>query len=211
MRLSLPSLALAALVTVPLGQERVKPDEPVAFPQVLDAAQEAWESGRYGACMGALNNALGLAMEKRVGLIAAALPPAPAGWALELEDVGRQARGNPVAASLLVTVGSLVSARYREEGGQGQVDVSIHADSPVAQILGVLVADPALLDEGSELIEYEQHRAILTTADGSPRQLQVLLHDKHLCDVDVRDLGEEQLFALFDQAAIDRLAAALER
>ena len=78
-------------------------------------------------------------------------------------------------------------------------------------MLGVLVSNPALLDPDSELIEYERHKAVLTTLEGSPSQLQVLLHGKHLFDVQIYGLAEEQVFALLDQAAIDRLAAALER
>jgi len=158
-----------------------------------------------------LNKALALTMAKRSKLISAALPAAPSGWTLEVEDVSEDARNNPLAAGLLATMGSQVTAHYRDENGEASVDVSVHADSPMVQMFSMLVSNPAMLDEDSEMIDYEQHKAVLTTTDGSPSQLQVLLHEKHFLDVQVYGLSEERLFALLDQAAIDRLADALER
>jgi hypothetical protein len=211
MRAPLCSVSLALVAVAPLAQKRVEQPRPADFPEVVAAAEEAWKAERYGACMGQLNKALALAMEKRARLIAAALPTAPEGWTLEVEDVSEQALNSPLAAGLLATMGSQVTARYRQRDGEGRLEVAVHADSPMIQMLGVLVSNPALLDPDSELIEYEQHKAVLTTLEGSPSQLQVLLHEKHLLDVQVYGLSEERLFALLDQAAIDRLAAALER
>jgi hypothetical protein len=211
MRAPLCTFPLVLVVLAPLPQKRVEQVRPPDFQEVVSAAQEAWKAERYGACMGQLNKALALAMGRRARLIATALPAAPVGWTLEVEDGSGPARDNPLAAGLLATVGSQVTARYRQGDGEGRLELAVHADSPLIQLLSMLVSDPALLGPNSALIEYEQHEAVLTTFEGNPSQLQILLNGKHICDVQARGLTEEQLFALLDQAAIDRLAAVLER
>jgi hypothetical protein len=65
-----------------------------------------------------------------------------------------------------------------------------------------------MLGEGAELIEYEAHRAVLRT-EGTGFHLQILINDAHVCEVRAQGVGEDTLFAMFDQAVVDRLAKAL--
>jgi len=84
-------------------------------------------------------------------------------------------------------------------------------DSPMVQMFNMWIQNPAMLGEGAELIKYGPHAAVLRTQGSGRLQLQILLLGKHLCDVTSEGLDEDGLFALFDQAAVDRLASVLSR
>ena len=212
MRLLVPAVAsLALLAAVPFAQKRVQPDEPEDFPAVLAAAGEAWKEQRYGGCLAELKKALSLATRKRTQAIAVALPAAPEGWKRTVDDPNEDASQNPFAAGLMASVGSMVTVRYRQESGGGSFEAQVTADSPMVQMLNLWIANPAMLEKGSELIDYEGHKAVLKSRDDTPQQLMILLLGQHVCEVNVRNASEEQLFALFDQAAVNKLAQALAR
>jgi hypothetical protein len=77
-------------------------------------------------------------------------------------------------------------------------------------MLSGYMTNPALLGENKELIEYGSHKAILESQQKNDRRsLQILIDAKHLVDVKTNGITEEQLFAMWDQATVDRLASAL--
>lgn len=204
-------LSLALVAAIPFAQKRASETKPADFASVLTSAQEAWKAERYGACMGELNKAIGLAMAQRTKVIVAALPAAPEGWTREIEDVGEQMRGNAFAAGLGAIAGTQLTAHYRSGDGSASLDVSVNADSPMIPMLNMVLSNPAMRDKGTELIEYGAHKALLTSSDGQPSQLQIVIAQKHYCQIDINGVGEDRLFKLFDQAAVDKLAEALSK
>ncbi len=199
----------AALFTTSAAlQKRVQKKGPADFPTTLRAAGEAWESGAYGACVRELKAALGLATERRAQELREAMPPAPEGWQVE-PDRSANANQNPFGAMLAVGIGNIVERKYRQKSGRGNVSCTLTADSPLVQMFNMWLANPAMLDANSELIEYGVHKAVLKK-QGSGFNLQILINGAHTCEVNAQGgVSEEQLFAMFDQRVVDRLAKVL--
>ena len=206
---SLPLVALLAtlVLTSAALQKRAKTTSAADFPGLMKAASAAWDAGQYGECLASLKKATGLANEKRSMAIREALPATPAGWKLEPAKKSAAA-GNAMVQAFGGAIGNLTQARYSEEGGRGSIDITITADSPMVQMFNMMVTNPAMLGENGELIEYEAHRAVLKNERNS-LNLQILIHKKHMCDIKVRGMEEDAMFAMFNQATIDKLAAVL--
>ena len=199
------SIAILAVVATP--QKRAQQKTPADFGQTLEAARASWESGDYGTCMGHLREAISLVTIKRTEAILAALPPAPEGYEIAPDKTVDQLRANQMMGALATLAGNIVSRDYR---GPHRMKVTVTADSPMIQMLNMWISNPAMLDANSELIEYGDHRAVLKkTSGGKQRELMIVLHGKHVAQVDYANDDEDFLFEVWNQAAIDRLAAAL--
>lgn len=209
MRSTSLALAALALLLVSAGvQKRVKAPEAADFPATLSAAGAAWDAGELGTCVKELRTALGLATDARAAHLRAALPAAPEGWRAKPDPEGQASAQNPFAAAVAAGVGSVVEREYQKEGGRGRVSVALTADSPLVQMLNVWIANPALLEAGAELVEYEAHKAVLKKSGGQ-LTLTILIAGAHVCEVRAEGLPEDGLFAMFDQAVVDRLAKVL--
>lgn len=206
---SLPIAAILAtlVLTSAALQKRTKTTTAADFPGLMKSASAAWDAGQYGECLANLKVATGLANEMRSKAIRDALPAAPTGWKLEPAKKNAAA-GNAMAQALGGAIGNLTQARYSEEGGRGSVDVTMTADSPIVQMFNMMVTNSAMLGENAELIEYEAHRAVLKK-ERNGLSLEILIHKKHMCAIKVRGMEEDALFAMFNQATIDKLAAIL--
>lgn len=202
------SLFLLGSVLVPFAQERVKAKGPADFKATLTAAQTHWDAARYGQCIGELQTAIGLVSEKRAEALLAAFPPAPAGWKV-LPDKSRESmQQNPFAAMMSTSIGNIIERKYQAEKGGASMSCTLTADSPLAQMFGMWVANPAMLEPGSELIKYGPHNAVLKNQDGN-LNLQILVQGKHVLEIDTRKMTEDELFAVWNQKAVDELAKVL--
>jgi hypothetical protein len=194
-----------AVAAVP--QERAAKKTPADFGKTLDSAKKAWGAGDYGACMASLKEAISLVTVKRVETILAALPAAPEGFEIVPDKSMDQMRANQMMGAMAAAIGSTVTRDYR---GPYRIRATVTADSPMVQMLNMWIANPATLDPDSELITYGPHKAVLkTTGGGKQRELMIVLNEKHVVQVDYASDDEDALFAMWDQAAIDKLAAAL--
>lgn len=204
-----PAAAVLALAlpSLPATQKRVQQKDAADFPGTLDAAQEAWTQGRYGACLSALKEATGLVTAKRIEAILAALPAAPAGFE-KVEEERDQVQANQMMAGMAGLVGNIVEQEYR---GPFRLRVTISADSPMVQMVTMGLSNPALLDKDTELIEYENdHKALLKRVNGGQaRDFTLVVAGKHLVQVDFGSSDEDQLLAMWSQGAVDAIAAAL--
>ena len=200
-----PLLAVLAVAAAP--QERAAKKTPADFGKTLDSAKKAWSASDYGACMASLKEALSLVSIKRVEVILASLPAAPEGYEIAPDKSTDQMRANQMLGAMAAAVGNIVSRDYR---GPHRLRVTVTADSPMVQMLNMWIANPALLDQNSEMITYGSHKAVLKkTSGGKQRELMIVLYGKHVAQIDFASDDEDFLFAMWDQAAIDRLAAAL--
>ena len=209
-RRSLPVLAvLATLVLCSAAlQKRVKAASPADFPGILKEVTATWNAGQFGACLAHLKKANGLVLEKQSGAIRAALPVAPAGW--KMDPAKKNSGGDAMAAAFAGAIGNVTQVNYGEEGGRGSVSVSLVSDSPMVQMFNMWAANPAMLGDGGELIEYEAHTAVLKK-ERSGFNLSILIHKKHMCTIKVRGMDEDALFAMFNQSVVDELAKVLGR
>ncbi len=206
------SLAIAgvlalSLSALPVVQERASQRKKADFPTTLKAVGESWNAGRYANCLAGLRELTQMATIQRAQTIRAALPE-PAGWKIE-EDKGAQdaLRANPILASMTASVGNIIERSYHQDGGKGRMEVTGTIDSPLVSMMSMMFANPAMLD--GELITYNQHKAVLKK-EGGGLVLQILIDDKHVIEVRAFGIDDDALFAIFDQAAIDRIATALQ-
>lgn len=197
-------LTLAAGAALPLAQERVSKKAPT-FEELHSTIQRAYADGRYGLAMNKTRELLGVLAPKWTEAILAALPAAPEGYEVVPQKKQAQAPGGMLAA-MATSMGTVIEQQYKGAGDRLQVTVT--ADSPLVQMFGMWVSNPALLGEGAELVKYGPYNAILKQ-EGSGWNLQILIGNS-LVEAKGRKASDELLLGMFDQAAVDRLAKELD-
>lgn len=204
---SILALVACATFTSAAIQKRVKAKGAEDFPAIMAAANQSWNKQEYKACIKSLNKAVELAVGKHTEVIRAALPKAPTGWEV-VADRNNQA-ANPFAAMMSGAVGTIINQKYRQtDGGRSRLEVTVTVDSPLVQMFGMWLNNPAMLPPESELIEYGTQKAVLKK-EGNGWNLQILIHGAHICEVRATGMDEDALFKVFDQAAVDKLAEVL--
>lgn len=210
-RFVLPALILIAtpLLLASSMQKRVKPKEAADFPSLITQASQQWNEKHYGSCIASLHEAIALATAERITLIRAALPDAPANWKL-IPEKKKSAQSIPGFAALGAVTGNIVERRWKATEGRGNMNATVTADSPLIGMLSTYLTNPALMGENRELIEYGTHKAVLETSmKGARLKLQIIMNGKDIADITVNEMTEEQLFAMWNQDAVDGLASAL--
>ncbi len=210
-RFTLPALLVLIVpaLLAPTFQTRVKENKAADFPGLLTEASKQWNEQRYGGCIASLQEAVTLATEQRVVKIRAALPTAPATWE-QVPDKDQNLQAVQGLAGFGALAGSMIERKWKQTEGRGSINVMVTADSPLVGMLGGYLTNPALLGENKELIEYGKHKAILeTNKKGSRLNLQIIVDGKHIVDVKTTELTEDELFAMWNQAAVDKLSSAL--
>lgn len=207
-RIILSTLITALCATAALAvQERVSKPKVKDFGGILTEAKTAFDAGRYGAAVNGLRDALALAAKEHRKAILAAFPAAPESWKFKAEEQDDQAAAQ--LAGLALMAGTNIEGEYRQEKGSGRMKVTVLADSPMAQMFTLMTTNPALLDKNAELVKYGAHSAVLRTrTKGASFELQILIVDD-LVTVDLTGADDQFLFRLWNQTAVDALAAAL--
>jgi hypothetical protein len=194
------------------AQERTKKPAPADFGALVANAKGDYDAGRFGACVKNLQAASTLAVVQRAKAIRAVLPKAPAGYEIEADQSLEEALANPMLGALALGIGSVVQQSYRPSpaGSRGaSIEVTVTVDSPMLQMFQMWITNPAMLPKGSELIKYGSHNAILQQESGGKTRSLQLLIDGSMVEVRWPSADEDALFAMFDQKAVDALAAAL--
>lgn len=209
-KIALPTLALLLIgsVLIAAPQKRAAQKEALDFPSLLSGASASWQAGKYGTCLSQLQEATKLVNIKRTEVILAALPAAPEGWQAEPDRAVEDLKQNPFAASMMSAIGNVIQRTYKQDSGRGRVQVTVTADSPLVSMFQMWLTNPAMLEKGAELIEYNEHKAVLKPQSGG-FNLQILIAGKHICEVQASTLSDEELFRMFSQEIVDRLAGAL--
>jgi len=206
-KILLLSLVLAAASLV-VAQERVKKKEAAGFPTTHQALGKAWEAGEYGRCMSLARDLLALITNKRTEVVLAAFPPAPEGWEV-VPEANDDSASNPFLAAMAASVGNVIQRRYREVQGGGTLELSVNADSPLAQMLQMSIANPQLLGPDAEAVKYGPHSAVLRK-EGSGWSLQLLLGE-NLVEAKLQGGDDDFLLGVVDQEAVDALEKALSK
>ena len=195
-------LVLAALLSLGtvLAQERVKPKGPMDFDAAHASVAEHWKAERWGKSYAAARDLLGIISVRRAKAIRAAMPAAPKGYTLV--PVTEEAnQSNPMLAAMAFGVGSMIEQTY--QGQDGDIQVSVTADSPMLQMFSMIVQNPAMIQPNQELIKYSECSALLET-QGDEVTLRFMLGESL---IEGRFRGENADFALamFDQKAVTAL------
>lgn len=205
--LSSLALLLVGSVLIAAPQKRMAQKKPADFPTLISEAGSAWNEGKYGTCMNHLQEALKLVNIKRTEAILAALPTAPQGWKADADKAVEDMQSNPFA-NMMSAIGNVITRTYRQESGRGRIQVTVTADSPLVSMFQMWIANPAMLEKGAELIEYNEDKAVLKAQSGG-LNLQILISGKHIVEVQAGTLTEDELFRMFSQETVDKIKAAL--
>ncbi|MCB9915456.1 MAG: hypothetical protein H6828_09955 [Planctomycetes bacterium] len=197
---------LALVLALPFVQERVSKKAPT-FEELHPAIASAYAEGRYGLAMNKTRELLAVLSPKWTESILAALPAAPEGYEIvpQKKPAGGSAMANGALAAMAASVGTVVEQKYKGDGDTLQVTVT--ADSPMAQMFAMWITNPALLGEGAEAVKYGAYDAILKQ-EGQGWSLQILIGSS-LVEAKGRKATDELLLKLFDQQAVDKLAKEL--
>ena len=202
------SIACTAVLAIG-AQERMKPKEPADFKALLGGVQTDWDAGKYGSVVRKLGELTKLAAQKRSEAVRAALPDAPPDYVKEQPRPENDVASNPMLAAMAPMAANMIEQRYVPRNRGSAISVTVNADSPLVGMLGMMFGNPAALGQDGEVVGYGAHRALFKR-EGSSLSLQIVLSDRHLVNVEFPGQDEETLFAMFDQRAVDRIAAALE-
>ncbi len=197
------AVLLALFAAVPFAQERMSKKKPPTFEEIHPAIAEAFKAGQYGLAMSKTRELMTVITPKWHEAILAALPGAPAGY-----TIVPQRKQNPQAASALAaltaSIGTVVEQKYK--GEKGTLICTVTADSPMIQMFGMWVKNPALLGEGAELVKYGEYDALLKK-EGDRWSLQIVIGSSL---VEAKgQVSDEFLLRMFDQKVVDRLADVL--
>lgn len=188
------------------AQQRVKKQGPEDFDAIYKKVGEAWNAESFGQATSAARALLELIGLKRSEAILAALPAAPEGYAIVPQKKKRQASNNPLAG-MAAAIGNVIKQRYRPSEGGRELEVTVTADSPMAQMFKMWMTNPAALGPDAELVKYNEYDAVLKK-QGKGWNIQILI-DKDVAEVKAPDRDDEFLLGWINQAAVDNLAAAL--
>ncbi|MEM7254295.1 MAG: hypothetical protein AAF493_22990 [Pseudomonadota bacterium] len=199
-------LILAVSMTSAQAQQRVKKKTPEDFAGIYKVLGEAWEAGAYGKANKSVRDLLALISIKRTETILSAMPSAPEGYEVVPQRKKKSASHNPLAG-MAAAMGTVISQKYRPAAGGRNLEVSVTADSPMAQMFKMWMTNPAMLGADAELIKYNQYDAVLKK-QGKGWNLQVLI-GKDVVEIKVPNENDDFTLGWINQGAVDALAMAL--
>ncbi|MEZ6004950.1 MAG: hypothetical protein R3F17_07180 [Planctomycetota bacterium] len=189
-------------------QKRASEKKALTFQENLAAAKTAFEGEKFGTTLRLLNDAVAETRKKHRAAILAAMPAAPAGWTKEVQE---ESDSGQDAAVLAMLGGGMIpiEQNYTKEDSGATLSVQVTVDQPMVQMI-TMAFNPAFLEEGQELIEYNGgDKALLRSADGRA-EMQLVVSNKHLIQVDVSEGNGDFVLSVLDQAALDKLKGAIE-
>jgi len=164
----------------------------VAFPALADditdqlkTALKLYEEGKVTEAIEELEFTLNQMRQKKAEGLGELFPAAPQGWVaeeVESQAVGQAAFGGAVTAS----------RRYKQESGEGWVEIEVVSDSPMIQTMGMLINNPAIAgaDKNTKLIRIDRQKALLKQDSKEEAELTFLVEGKVLVKVQVGQVAD---------------------
>ena len=200
--------ALATLVlVVPSAQERVKQEGPSDFKTLHAEVGAAFEAGHYSTCLAKVKELTGRVVDVFNAKVLASMPPAPEGYAKVMPKKTKQNAMEAAMRFSTLGAGNMIDQQYAPTGGGRKVSITVTSNSPLLQMFGMWIANPAMLGEGSELIKYRQCQAVLEEKSGNAN-LKIKLGD-NLIEAKANGKSGDFLLKLMSQEHLDVLEAAL--
>jgi hypothetical protein len=203
---TVPVLLFALVAAPAVAQKRAAATKEPTMPEAVEQAKKAFDAQEYGAAVSALQAAIRAVQKLQRTAILEALPK-PEGFTFRDEDATAD-DANPFAAGM-AAIGLTVTRHYAK-GDDVTIDVEVMANSPMVQMMSMMLANPALVKaDGGEVVEYGAHKAVLKKQGDDGQELTILMHDKHLIKVTARTMTADDLLKVFDQATVDRMEKPL--
>ncbi len=196
-------LAAASAVTAFAPQERTKKVEAKDFPALIETARTSWDAKSFGGAAKALQDALTLVNAKRREVCMKAFPKAPEGWTFKPNDPDKAE--NAMFGGM---VGIMVEGNYKGPEGE-RLNVKTTIDSPMIQMMSMMITNPALLGDDGEVIKYGKHSGVLQKKGTQGYELSILIGDD-IVQADANGLSDEALLKIMSQAVVDGFEAALK-
>ena len=184
--------------------------EVVPFETRLSNAQRSWDAKHYGTGARELKDALKQVQAKHMEVIRAAMPTPGVGWEKIERKKGRQDDAAMAQMFGMGGGGGNVVEEYKHAEGGERLKITVTMDAPMVSMMAMAM-NPAMMEEGSELIEYDKDKATLKNKN-KRSELTLILDDKHMIQAEVRNLDDKDfLLGIFDQAAVDKIRTAIEQ
>lgn len=205
MRTPLLTILIGSLLALPgAAQKRAAAAKEATFPEAVEQAKKSFDAQEYGAAVTALQAAIRAVQKLQRTAILTALPK-PEGFTIRDEEPPKDDASNPFAMTM-----GMVVLRHYDKGDGKSINVEIMANSPMAAMLAMMFANPSIVKaDGGEIVEYGKHKALLKKNGDTGQELTILLFDKHVVKATAESMTAEELLAVFDQAAVDRVEKAL--
>lgn len=157
---TLPVLAALAASTLMLAG----PAHSQSVPEQIELGLELYLDGEYGAAITELEFAINDIRSAMSDGIATTFPAAPSGWT----GMDVSSSGESAAVIGMLGGGTVLEKRYVEDGGQGSIEATLMLDSPMAQGLGAMFSNPALIgaQPNAERVRVGRETATLTWEAG---------------------------------------------
>jgi len=173
----------------------------------IETARKAYEAGELRSAVQTLQFAVA-SIQERINLSLLDLLPAPLeGWSADEPE----AQAGGIAAMI---TGTSLSRRYHREDG-AQVEISITADSPLLSMMGMMLANPMLLQSspGARTFTHAGHRGMVREdADRRGWEISLMVGANVLVQVTGSGLEERQAvddyLAAIDLPAVQRAFGA---
>ena len=105
--------------------------------------------------------------------------------------------------------GTMVEATYKGPSG-ARITLQAMVDSPLVQMMSMMLANPKMMGEDAELIMYGDHKAILQKNGDKRYELTIIIGDD-LIKADGRGVTDDELLVMVSQTVVDQLRAAMDR
>lgn len=201
------ALCAAPLLIATAPQKRASEKKVASFEEHIQEASRAWSAQQFGSVTRSLSAALTQAKAMHRELLLAALPNPGDDW--ELVKPRKSAQNDAALAKMLGASSALVplERQYKHSTSGTVLKYHLSPDSPMVPMMGIAM-NPAMMEEGLELIEYNSDKAVLKNK-GSVSELTVILDSKHLLQATVRNQDPDFLLDVISQAAVDQIKLAI--
>ena len=151
----------------------------------IDAAKALYQKGDFAKAASELQFAITDIQKKASEKYVSALPPAPAGW--EADEAEAQ-------SGAMLGGGQMISRRYHEKSGDGEMTLQITIDNPMVQAMSAMFANPALIaaDPQAKRIRVGGENAVLKwNPSGKSGEVSMVLGGRMMVHLEGRDLKSD--------------------
>lgn len=163
------------------------------FSETLKTAKEAYDEGDLAGAQEELNYARQLLGQMRAKALQGFLPEALPGWERNVAKDSRSGGGGLA----IMGGGVTASAKYKATEGRDRLTISLIADSPMLQGMGMLFSNAAMAGSGQGEMKRIKRQKVLVKANGD---LTTLIDKRLMVEIKGRAPAEvkEEFFKTID-------------
>ena len=210
------TVPILALVSVPVlfaitPQKRVSEKKQATYEEQVASANKAWAEKNFGTATRALEGALEITRKHHREAVKASLPVPPKPWTLV---PNKDSDKDAAAVNAMFGGGANmlpIEMEYKHAETGDRLTFSVMVKSPMIQTYSMMLTNPAFVEKGAELIEYDEDKALLKTTKRQV-ELNVVLDGESLFTGKVRgDHTGDFMLGVVNQEAVNRVKAAIKK